>query len=313
MKFILGKPAVRDWEAAIVIQGPYIKDITQTVIRTFLERNNPSVIIIVSTYGDPEGKFLSDFERKQISEPECRLVYLLLELPSKEKYPEFWRTNSRNQNCQRLSTFMGLNYAKQLRVPLCLKCRADTFLGIREVCKYLESKYMNLYPVIPHSRHSSELPRRRIVISDHTKRRCDNMHFRELGDHFICDFWFFGETEDLLSYFDITSDSYWNEGSGIAVVDCSESHYAELWMKDLGLPSSMTLEELTARYMAVAESVPIEFVWMRRFHDHRRYLREGLDYLNKIFLRDIRFYLTHQIWLKNVEKLISTTVVSIAP
>ncbi len=302
VEYILGEPSPHvEWEAAIVLQGPYLPGSTDVATRIFLDRNSLKTLIIVATYLPPDehngdrcpGTFLTQHERDAVDSG--RLVYLFVREPNRAEFPDFWRTNQRNQNLQRLTSFVGIRFAQDLGIPVTLKCRADSFLGMCHVTRYLTEKYLIPFPVRP---LLDKNPRGRLVISDHTKRKRDNMHFTQLGDHFIADFWMFGYTQDLLQYFDITSTSTWDDGRGIRLDSCSESHLAQVWMKDMGIPETIGLEELVSRYMAVAESVMVEFIWVKRFHDYNRYMNEGHAYLNQIFHRDIQFYLTHQIWLK---------------
>lgn len=199
----LGKPAVdRQWEAAIIVQGPYTSN-TATSVRVFIERNDITVLVIVSTYlpdaernGDARiGTFLSDFEKDIVVREQGphvgRLIYLFVRTPSKEQHPEFWKTNYYNQNSQRLSSFIGLQYAHQLGIEFSLKCRSDSLIGMKNVCRFIIN-YTTMTPVLRPAGSSVKL-RGRITVNDlSTIRRQDCTIFRidrQLGSHRVADYW----------------------------------------------------------------------------------------------------------------------------
>lgn len=321
MEFVLGRPREDQiWEAAIVLQGPYKSKYTPTVIRMFLERNDPNFLIIVSTYMPSQesigeelcGTFLSSFEKSIVLPSEenpytGRLVYLFLRLPDKNEEREFWRTNYWNQNLQRYSSFVGLEYAHDLGIEKALKCRCDAFLGMHNVCRYFSRELVESVPIFPvDDTHLSRL-RGRIVTGDFTKVQSENMRVPELGEYHIMDFWLFGYTTDLMTYFDLREGSFWNRGSGIRTDLTVETHLAELWMKEIGISQSQVRNvlELVGRYMAIADSVKVEFVLLRPgYHHLKSYMTHRVGYLRRAFramMSNWRF-VTHSRWKQEVEK-----------
>lgn len=130
------------WKYAAVVQGPHHPEWTLNTLRILLERNN-NCLVIVSTYRD---FVLNDFETENLS-PRGRLIFIFVKTPNKELYPDFWRTNFHNQNLQRLSSFVGIRYAKEeLGICNVLKVRSDVILGRRDIFEFLNE--MSEVPLI---------------------------------------------------------------------------------------------------------------------------------------------------------------------
>lgn len=304
LQYVLGEPlAKRTWSTAVVLQGPWVPLHTERAIRVFLERNTPDVLVIVATYHPPGCRtaddFLSDYEKNIVLRHQGphvgRLVYLFINEPSRETYPDFWRTNYWNQNLQRLSSFIGLRYAKNLGIPRALKCRADAFLGMSNVCGYLRTCLEEL-PVFPDKDFDSRRLLGRIVVSDYAVRQCDNVRSPSLGPHQIADLWFFGYTDDLMLYFDIREQSTWAGGAGISTACAVENNLTEQWMRDVGITTQDGAGELTARYMYICDRVEVEYVSPKAEHDYERYIREGKPYLAQVFAGETCKRLTHSLW-----------------
>lgn len=267
----------RRWSNAIVLQGPYEQTITRRSIDIFLERNDSSVLVIVSTYL-PSGTGREYFFEELYHFGEGRLVFLICKVPP--IVAEFWRTNSQNQNLQRLSSFVGLEYAHSLGIEFSLKCRSDAFLGRSNVCEELrrqiEEYPLNLPEHIPRDQLGIKA---RIVVSEYS------LYIQKHGSIFhIGDQWFFGHTTDLINYFDMTETSTWNGSLGISTKSCCETNMAICWMNNVGIPHrTINFRELLARYFIVGSTNTLEFIWMKyRLFDYEQYMREGKKYILQI-------------------------------
>lgn len=287
-------PTVR-WESAILIQGTYWPGLTNRVIKIFLERNEPNVLIVVSTFASsPEGQFLSEFEKDIVIKKEGphvgRLIYLFMPRPHAV---DLLKCIFTNQNLQRLSTLTALQFIQTLNVPLTLKIRSDAVLGKTNICKYLYDKFITLYPPMPHPEVKLEHAgiRGRIVVSDDTKRQRQQPRGDDIIEYFVYDHWLFGCTIDLIHYFDVAvADTASQDTESI------ETKLAKSWMRKVGIPESYdNLHDISARYLAVADSVDVEFVW-NGTHNFDRYEQEGVAYL-----RDIHSSYAHEAWIRSVE------------
>lgn len=313
---VVGEPAIdREWTAAVVLQGPYVYDKTARAVRTFLEMNDPTVLVIVSTYCPPDqpyhGAFLTHYERNIViakNGPHVgRLVYLLIRPPTRVEEPNFWATNYRNQNLQRLSSFVGLRYADSLHIQKSLKCRSDSFLGKPNICQYLNDNFVEKIPIIEREdiRCQPDKLKQRIVVSDYSQSHGDRSTKYNF-DNFIADFWFFGRTSDLLTYFDIRAGSVWNGGSGIQQECPPEQTFGFLWRQEVGINGIRQIEEVFARYLAVVNTSVVEFSFGNSPHrfdydayeaDRASYSRNFEDKMHKI-----ENHILHQNWLDYVKK-----------
>lgn len=286
---------------------------TQSVIPEILGRNPNTVLLIVSTYApeaekqarEPYGTFLSAGEKSYLSDKSSphygQVVYLFLNEPSHQEYPDFWRTNKMNQNLQRLSSYAGLQYAASLNIEYSLKLRSDAFLGKRDACSAL-TRYVQDYPIIA-SPDQQVNPltqlKGRIATPDHT--RTLNSCFPEwpMRQYFICDQWMFGYTTDLKNFFSLSSPS-WDCGRGIKTDLLPENHLMECWMKDLGIPpTSRGIEEMAGRYMIIAGMVEFEYLSLKR-QSYQDYLSRGVAYLTEVFTGWEKFcvFFKEAHWLK---------------
>lgn len=290
----------RKWEYAIVIQGPYIKSVTDIVIRTFYEKTNDNTLIIISTYESAAG-LITQWEKSTVRSQDHRLQYIFLNASEKIIPKIFWETNFRNQNLQRLSSHAGLKVAQEFGAPYTLKCRSDAFLGIDDLCNTLHKSLIPLNPT------GSPRIQGRLVISDHAKRQCDQTakHFR-MGDYHIADHWMFGFTEDLISFFHISTDE---NIISISPSHSVETNLTERWMKEVGIPPTPNgIEEIVARYMVVVNNVDLEFVWMKKWHSYERYKIQGKRHLILALEDEKRLWgpmITRARWLEYVQKYIS--------
>lgn len=274
----------KNFESAIVIQGPFKEHDTHNTITMMTERN-PQSLIILSTYETP-----------LLSSEKCENIVLILnKIPSKEKYPDFWLTNFYNQNLQRLTSFVGVQHAKNLGIPVCLKVRSDGIFGKQNICEYLDfcSKSQPLLGT-----NTSQV-KRRLVVSDKSRKYFPGDQV--IGEFFVYDHWLFGETEDLFKFYDMTEGSAWHEGRGIETSTTPETHLTKCWMKNVGINDANNLVELASKYLVVTSTLDVEFVWQKG-ENLQRYLCEGKSYLQHEFsLQDrIRKYYTRDQWLKTV-------------
>lgn len=245
-------------------------------VKTFLERNGPTVLVIVSS--STENIPLSEFESQIVNEgcgPHAgRLVYLHVEQPpvsnGDQEAVEFWKTNYHNQNLQRLSTFAGLSFAQSLGIPIALKCRSDSFLAKINVCDYLNDKFLK-----------NATTQRRIVSSDHTRSEDYHLRVPAAGRFHIADLWLFGSVEDLVEYFDMRKESCWDEGRGVSTEHAVETNLAEFWIRNARIfPRPQGLRDLIERgHLAIADSVDVEYLWMHTPHDYEQWTVLGKDYL----------------------------------
>lgn len=287
------------WKAAVVIQGPYTPILTERVVRIFLERNPPDVLVIVSTYIFDEeekgenilGSSLSSFEEEVViseKRPEYsgRLVYIFIKKPDKQVFPDFWRTNHQNQNLHRLTTFAGLNFAKTLDIEYCLKIRSEAFLGKDDVCGFLIEEIsrfpLKIGPELPFSSPGKEI-KGRIVICE--QARDDNFAFLDgvLAYH-VGDQWFFGFTSDLINYFDARKISFWDDGKGFVDHWCVETRLCLTWMRNVGINynKDFNFRQLAARYFIMGSTNEVEFIWMKyRWHSFDKYMIGRKEYLTR--------------------------------
>lgn len=302
---IFGLPAMgREWQAAIVLQGPYVRHHAETVIRIFLERNPPNILLIVSTYLIPEcegipERMLGEYENRVIRGDTGRLVYLFLQPPTKEQEPQFWENNFTNQSLQRLTSFAGLRYADQLGIKFAMKCRLDCFLGMNNICTYLLEEY-NKFPL---KEEKPSVISGRIIVGDLSKSQYESPWAR-LGYFHVNDFWFFGKTKDLMLYFDIRKGCSWRTEPETEIM-APETNFARQWMKEVGItittsPQSDGLLELLAKYFIVVDSIDVEFNFLKVWHrNHQEYLDSGKDFLKHIqkIERDYWPVISRERWL----------------
>lgn len=271
---ILGTPAQNPWEAAIVIQGSYIPDHTKTVILELLSRN-PNVLVICSTY--PEAKELISNTEKALVEAGL-LVFLFISPPEQDLWPYFWETNHANQNLQRLTSYVGLEYSRMLGIEFSLKIRSDTFLGRKEAIRYFKEQ-LKTYP--PRTQIAPSEVKGRMIVSG--QGTISNPGF--WAPFHVRDHWYFGYTEDLVKFFDISSESSWADGTGVAI-SCPESAMTCVWMKDLGIEAVDT-KDLLSRYFILEDAAEIEQVRITQTQywtlDYDRYKVEGIPYLRQIY------------------------------
>lgn len=292
----------RKWEAAIIIQGPYLIPQTQQVVRIFLERNSPSVLVIVAFTSDTASAACD------VQDHTGRVVYLPVRTPSAEESPEFWRSNMRNQNRQRLSSFIGIRFAQNLGIPFVLKCRSDAFLGMPNVCQYLRA-FSRVEMMTGSARRPQPRMRGRIVVSDHTRSETYHLTHPDAGPYHVADMWLFGHTEDLINYFDVRSGSAWwrdiqeGEGRDRPSQFAVETNFVEMWMRNIGLPRpACGLGELAGRYLAVVDSVVVEFVWLRGDDSFALWNRHGRRFVidtNGLYMRE---RMSHARWAQLSEE-----------
>lgn len=259
---ILGQPTPdRVWLGAIVLQGPYYGVHTERAVREFLQRNPSTTLVILSTYLPPvEGAInsLSEFERQQLTNPRSRFygrfICISCRVPSETEYPEFWKTNKTNQNLQRFSTCVGLNYAKKLGIVVSVKMRSDSFLALESCCLRLKT-LVGMNPVIS---DASVTVKRRIVVSDLGVDIDRNPEFQHLGPYFIPDVWSFGFTEDLIKYFNID-----DMDTAMPTEYCPETNLALRWKNSMGIRDDIKFAELMARYFIVIDRDDSLFFWPR--------------------------------------------------
>lgn len=270
---ILGSPANRQWEAVIVIQGAYSPE-TKTVILEFLSRN-PNVLIICSTYPSARDS-ISDGEKALVEAG--LLVFLFVTEPPQDLWPYFWETNHANQNLQRLSSYVGLEYARMLGIEFSLKIRSDTFLGKKEVIRYFKEQ-LETYPA--QTQIAPSEVKSRIVVSGQGTITTPGFW----APFHVRDHWYFGHTEDLVKFFDISSESSWADGTGVAI-SCPESAMTCVWMKDLGI-TAIDTRDLLARYFIIEDAAEIEQVRLTQTQywtlDYHKYKSEGIPYLRQVY------------------------------
>ncbi len=289
----------KNYQYAFVVQGPYYEEYTPKVIKLFLERNSTAAVI-VTTYLSRD----SLEHARSESLTHCgRLVYISVKLPLPEEEPDFWRTNRVNQNCQVLTSSIGLHYAHKLGIPMVMKIRSDAILGLHNVCKYLHENLIIPHPV--RNNHEEIRLRGRIVVLDYCMIRDENLSVYDYGSYCVTDFMFFGYTEDLMYYFDARDGSLWDRGRGIKTGVFAECNLCEMWMQHIGILHSTELPELFGRYFAVASNMLVEFMWLKAWQpDLQRYLAEGKSYLQErhkmTWGRQV--HVTYDRWIELVKK-----------
>lgn len=289
-----GVERARKCYSAIVIQGNYVKDQSENTIRIFFNRNPESLIVVCSYTNnildfDPEGKWTTELSSG-------RLVFLFIDYPCKTKFFDFWKTNFFNQNLQRLTSFIGVNFVKEIGIPICLKVRSDSFLGRPNICQYLND-VSNEKPLLLREGENIGL-KRRMVNCNRSRRKCFMTWEDRLGEYFLFDHWMFGDTGDLIKFYEIEKG-----GNDINVGQSPESSLTELWMKREGITDCQDgVAELCARYFAIVDTAEVEFLW-QKVESFGQYIREGSLYIQREFEHRSRMFrhFTKTEWLEWIE------------
>lgn len=280
---IVGSPQLgRAWNAAVVIQGPYVWNYTRTCIEEFITRNT-DILVIVATYlpDDMSALPLSPYELARISEGV--LVFIFVKIPNREQWPEFWRTNQANQNLQRLSSYAGLRYAASLGIEYSLKIRSDTFLGRPAVISYMRMQLEKHYPPFP--TESDSIMKGRLVVGA-AGSFCEP-HPHPQYPYYINDHFYFGHTTDVLAFFNLSTG--WDNGSGMRIAH-PEHSLTTRWMQDMNIRVPTT-RELLARYFIIEDPHDVETARLdpRGLHgcwwsfNYYRYLKEGSSYVKEAY------------------------------
>lgn len=268
------------WKTAIVIQGVFRLGWTDNSI-TILHEKNPHSLIIVSTYRNPESeKWLSENTKD-------RLVYIFIEPPDRELFSQFWEKNKAyNQNLHRLSTFVGLRYAKEChRIERCLKIRSDGIIFNQHICDFLSNLVDSTRGPLHRSQQQdggdrNNYPSKRFVTFNRSRRSCFQASHETIGDYFVFDMWMFGQTDDLLNFYRI-----FKNGDDAQIGFCAETLLTECWMRNHNIAKfDDSVAELLARYFIVTDHTDVHFVW-QKIENYHRFLREGISYLTEEFRR----------------------------
>lgn len=269
---------------AVVVQGPYLIGGTSFIIREYLERNRDAAVIastyVPAPYTVPEerGSFLTPYELEAVDSG--RLVFLFLRLPTQEEEPAYWQTNRTNQNSQRLTSFCGLQEVSRQGIEYSLKTRGDLLLGHKDLMEFFLDQGVDVIPIIPGPRDSPQSMKSRIVVS------AANTFYRPViyGYHtpsfpiYVSDFFYFGHTSDLLTFFDMRDGSYWDRGRGMCNEnEPPESNLTLTWMRAQGIRAEGTMD-LIARYFILVEP-EISEQFRTCCHDQKVYMERGMDYL----------------------------------
>jgi len=297
----LGSPNVeRGWKYAAVIQGPSYKVFGSHNLPTLLSRN-PDTLIICSTYlpddethgltkpgsslhpfiksilfddGSLEGGVPDGELRKNYRE---RLIFLFVRVPERDnKY--FWNLNRHNQNLQRLSSYIGLEYARRMGVQFVAKSRQDIFIGRYSFCSYLEP--YSLHPLLIPDGETPKITGRLVFLDIYTKTR--NMGHAHFGNFHMGDLLVFGHASDVCSYFDIAAineqkvSATWISPSGSCYEMYPENNFSSPWIEQTGVTKFPTSEgetpffmrtfEFLARYGALVDAYEeLGFLWPERY------------------------------------------------
>lgn len=263
---IHGVPNAKFLASAIIIQGDFTEEWTNNTISIMTERN-PESLIIVSTYSTPPSRIATTRHKAEVDKG--HLVFLFIGFPSTALFPQFWAKNFRNQNLQRLTSFMGVEFAKELQIPICLKIRSDAILGRPNVCKYLD-ELRDKYPPPFFRSCQEENIGKRMVTYEGARKPCYENREQGIGDYYIFDHWIFGDTNNLIKYFEITE-----AGGDISVDKCPETHLAQCWMKNQRIAKcSDGVSELCARFFIVTTRFEVEYVW-QKYENLQEYLQHG--------------------------------------
>lgn len=287
-------------QVTVVIQGPYHKSFTRTCIEEWLSRND-NIVIIVSTTTVIRFEELSPYEKARVQEG--LLVFIIAKPPDPIRWPDFWRTNHSNQNLQRLTSFVGLRHAYlELKSKFSIKVRSDTFLGRKHVLRHMINEVEEDFPLAKEDAQTSGMRGRLAVtghctISDESALPNAPFHIR---DHF-----YFGYTEDVLSFFEMRTS--WNNGAGIGI-SAPESAMTVLWMKDHNIKAATTIE-LLSRFFIIENASFVEQVRLLPkgtwFMNYTRYLREGESYVAEVYaaMDPPQLITTREKWIASKEQL----------
>ena len=171
---------------ALVIQGPIDKkdNFTYETVR-YYKRFFPTAHIIVSTWLNEEKGIIDKIKKEGVEVIQTQL-------------PE--HSGIYNVNYQSKSTKVGLERAKLLGYKYSIKSRSDQRIYRADIIPYLFG-LLEEYPLD----NDAGVPQKRIVF-------CGGNHSANLLiPYHICDFFFFGTTEDLLRYFDYDSVDDWGK------------------------------------------------------------------------------------------------------
>ncbi len=253
------------WDSAIIIYGPQVPTWTATAIRGYSEKNSESrTLIVVSTSYVEEDEILSDLVE------DGKLVYLFIQ--------------PRNADSCRF----GIQHAHDLGIPIVLCCRSDTFLGMQNISKNLETRYLLEFSLL----EVSSLLKGRIITGDYIPKS-------QSEGYWVSHLWLFGYINDVLQFF--SSSQEW-EGAARPEVFLTES-----WMRMMGINSLPGGNmELLARYFIVVDSSDVEFLWNKR-DSYDTYTAEGRDYIrsNHANFHSRRAYepVTHEFWKSQFQRL----------
>lgn len=166
-----------DVKMAVIIQGPLILDNNYTLETVrYYKKIFPETKVIVSTWKDSDCDTIDEMKK-------LGAIIVLNEYPS---YSGIY-----NINYQVVSTYNGLLKAKELGLDYCIKSRADQRICRPNIASYLFSLLRGFPLVDPIIQGQKE----RIVF-------CQGSHpAHMLIPYEICDFFFFGHVDDLLSFF----------------------------------------------------------------------------------------------------------------
>jgi hypothetical protein len=160
-----------------------------------------------------------------------------------------------NRNIQRISTFYGLQKAKELGIKYCLKSRTDHFFKHPKLIEILKHnlKSFTIYNNVP-----SYGQQERIVVPNGGTTLnywCGGANGRGGAFH-ISDHWLCGTTDDLYNYFDI-NNPFWkaenssNFSTSEHPVVATEVEFCRLWMKAQNIDYDCVSEILRDRFIVL--------------------------------------------------------------
>lgn len=165
-------------EYAIVIQGP-VSGFTQESIKIY-RKIFPKAVIIVSTWKNTDDRLANDL-RNLADE------LILSDLPE--------TSGLGNVNYQTKSSYEGMKRAYEMGIPYAMKTRTDQRIYAPLTFEYLKT----LLDVFPVDESVSQYQKKRITATPSE----NSMSYA----YWMCDFFYFGTSEDLMKFFDFPQDT----------------------------------------------------------------------------------------------------------
>ena len=242
---------------AIVIQGPIDKenDFTLETVRIY-KKHFKNAIIILSTWENENKEYLVNFEKEEI--------FILL-----NKLPEY--VGEKNINLQIVSSFTGMQKARELKAEYAMKTRTDQRIYSLSVYEFL----YNMIKAFP-LKYKNEQKERLVGISINTfKYRLYN----------VSDMGMFGNIDDMLLYWGVELDNRGPESFPpyvpcrtlleLAKLRVAESYLETEFFKKINRNFDFTLKDswkAYAEHFIIVDKESLDLFWKKYGNKEYRWL-----------------------------------------